>query len=122
MDILNLLGGLLTIGFGILGVFFPKKAAKLVGLEAKTKAGFSEFRATYGGVWLAMGICVLIINAPIVYALVGFAWFGAAAGRLFSIFIDKGSTRQNWIAVVIEMTGCTLLLVGAPFTSFLQAL
>jgi len=116
MDVLNLAGTLLTIGFGLLGVFMPKKAARLVGLQAKTKAGISEFRATYGGVWLAMGIIALIANEPLVYAVVGLAWLGAALGRVVSILVDRASSRQNWLAVMVELIGALLLLAGAPLT------
>ena len=113
MDILNLLGALLTIGFGLFGLLFPAKIARLVGLTAKTKAGSSEFRATYGGVWLAMGIALLAIDQPVAYTIVGIAWLGAALGRLFSIIIDKSSTQQNWTAFVIEIIGAGLLLAGS---------
>ena len=117
MEWLNFTGALVTIGYGILGLFFPKKAARMVGLEAKTKAGFSEFRATYGGVWLFMGLFALYVGDPYIYAVVGLAWLGAACGRVFSIIIDKAATRQNWIGVGVELLGAALLLVGEPITA-----
>ena len=69
-SLINQLGAAITAAMGLLGLVFPNAAAKLVGLEAVTAPGRSEFRATYGGFFLAMGLAPLLTGAPAA-ALVG---------------------------------------------------
>lgn len=99
---LNMIGAAGTAVLGFLGLIFPDRAANLVNLRAVTPAGMSEFRGTYGGLFLVMGVIPLITRNPGFFAFAGVLWAGIAVGRAISIFADRAGTRANWGALVFE--------------------
>ena len=54
-----------------IGLFLPARAAAITGLEAKTNAGRSEFRSSYGGLFIALGLIPLLSMEPIAFAVAG---------------------------------------------------
>lgn len=122
MEILNIIGAIMTVVMGGLGLLFPSRAASLVGVEAVTTPGRSEFRATYGGMFVAMGVLPLITLSPLFFAFAGLCWAGAAAGRVVSIFVDDANSPANWGAVAFEAAFATSLLLGAPIATLLERL
>ena len=117
MDAINIIGAAITAGFGLLGLLAPKRAADLVGLKATSKQGHSEFRATYGGFFLAIGVALLFIREPTAFAVAGLAWLGAAAGRTMSIHLDNAFSIKNVASVGLEALVGALLFVGRPLDS-----
>ena len=99
---------------GLLGLLLPKVAARFVGLQPLTPAGRSEFRATYGGLWAPLALMPLVTQEPIVFAVSGLCWAGAAAGRIVSILLDDALDAQNLKAVGLELAFAILLLAGDP--------
>ena len=120
MEWLNYLGAGGTILMACLGLIFPKVAASLVGLTAHTNAGRSEFRATYGGLFLPLGLIPILTHEPLAFAITGLCWLGAALGRIISIIVDQASDRQNWLAVGVEIVFAALLLAGQPLAALLS--
>lgn len=114
MEWLNFLGAAVTAIMGGIGLLTPSAAAALVGLEARTPPGRSEFRATYGGLFLCLGVAPLITGAPLLFAAAGLAWLGAALGRVLSIVADRTSTAKNWAAAGFETVVGLMLIVGGP--------
>lgn len=114
MEWLNLFGAGATILMGFFGLFLPKIAAKFVGLSANTNAGRSEFRATYGGLWVPLGLVPLLTQEPLAFLIAGLCWLGTGLGRIISIFLDKASDGKNWAAVAFEGGFAVLLLIGEP--------
>ena len=119
MDILNQVGAAGTLVMGLLGLLLPKVAARFVGLQPLTPAGRSEFRATYGGLWAPLALMPLVTQEPIVFAVSGLCWAGAAAGRIVSILLDDALDAQNLKAVGLELAFAILLLAGDPWRAVL---
>jgi hypothetical protein len=111
---LNLAGAIGTVGMGLLGLLAPHKAAGFVGLKPLTPAGTSEFRATYGGLWIALGLVPILSGDPLAYLMAGLCWALTAVGRLVSIVVDKAADARNWGATLFEGAFAALLIVGAP--------
>jgi hypothetical protein len=81
IDIINTLCALLTIGFGLFGFVAPRYTASALDLEpTKSTMGLSEMRASVGGLFVVAGLA---------YAMIGFAFVGAATGRVLSLILDK---------------------------------
>lgn len=114
LDYVNLLGAAATAAMGCLGLLAPKACARLVGLRAANATGFSEFRATYGGLFLMLGLLPMITLSSMAFLVSGLAWAGAGAGRVVSIFADKANEPANLRAVAIELGFACLLLAGQP--------
>lgn len=108
---LAILGAVLTMGLGILGLFAPERAAQLVRIKPLGKMGLSEVRATYGGLFLGLSLCVLIMSSREVNIAVGFAFAGAVLGRVFSIIYDRAHERENWGGVILEGSIAALFLL-----------
>jgi hypothetical protein len=100
---LNVLVMLATIGLGMAGWLAPRWTMELLDLRTEgTKMGVSEVRAASGALFIGLGLSALIINQPLGYAMVGFAYAGAATGRLTSIVIDRPETRNAVLFFITE--------------------
>ena len=90
IDIVNIVAALLTIAFGAFGFLAPKFTAAALDLKTgATNMGLSEMRASVGGLFVASALACLVIGAPLAYAMLGFAYAGAATGRAVSLVLDK---------------------------------
>ena len=89
IDILNFAACLLTIGFGLFGFVAPRYTASVLNLAPTTTTmGLSELRASVGGLFVVAGAAALWLDAPTAYAMLGFAFAGAALGRVVSLALD----------------------------------
>jgi hypothetical protein len=111
-NICNFIGAAITTILGGMGLFAPHAVSRFTGLQASTPTGFSEFRATYGGIFLALGISLFLVQEPILYKVIGAAWLAAALGRILSVFVDNANEPRNFQAIVFETSIGLLLLVG----------
>ncbi len=98
---------------GLLGLFSPRAAAKFVGIEARSTLGISEVRATYGGLFIGLGLSILLFPQAEAYFVGSFCWFGAAAARIASLVVDGSRSIQNLAGVVLESAFGGALLCGA---------
>lgn len=115
----NTFGALITLGLGVFGLFWPLSAAKFASIQPDGERGISEIRATYGGLFLSMGLFALIAQTSDVFRLVGVAWIGAAAARSFSYAHDNSRSGANLGGIAMEaVIGLTMLL---PWETFFGA-
>jgi hypothetical protein len=108
--VLHLLGALVTAAMGGLGLLRPASAARLIGLQPTGRLGGSELRATYGGLFFALGAFALATRDEVAFALLGAAWLGAAAARVGDALLVGGAGRDVWRAALLEAAVATLLL------------
>jgi hypothetical protein len=114
---INTLGALVTAGLGLFGLFLPASAASFAGIIPDGERGISEVRATYGGLFLAMGVFALIAQSSDVFRVVGVAWLGAAGARAFSVVRDNSRSGANIGGIVMEAAiGMSMLLPWSTFT------
>ncbi|MEP1586766.1 MAG: DUF4345 family protein [Tateyamaria sp.] len=103
VDFLNIVAALLTIGFGLFGFIAPRFTAEALDLApTKSTMGLSEMRASVGGLFVVAGLAAIILGAPLAYAMIGFAFAGAALGRVLSLIFDKPPVRKVLIFGGIE--------------------
>ncbi len=90
MHWLDLICAVLTIGFGAFGFLAPRYTASALDLAPTASTmGLSEMRASVGGLFVIAGIAALWMNAAPAWAMLGFAFAGAATGRLISLLVDN---------------------------------
>lgn len=111
---------------GLLGLVNPLLAVRLYGLEVFDPRGISQVRATFGGLYLALGGMLLWAATPRASAAassVGRPYLRAAAllvgcvaaGRVLSIVIDGVVSPLNLLFLAFELAVCVLsLLASAP--------
>ena len=76
--------------------------------------GRSEIRATYGGLFTALGIICITAQSEIVFMVSGVAWLGASVGRVYSMLLDRNYGIKNFGGIAVE-TGIGALLVAPPW-------
>lgn len=104
------IGAVATTLMGCLGAFFPSRAAKLTNLSPVGATGISEIRATYGGLFMALGLACVVLQSTTAFAVAGLAWTGAAAGRVWSLAIDANFEPKNLGGIVFELAFAAFLL------------
>jgi hypothetical protein len=109
-DLLNLALALLSVGFGAIGWLAPRYTMDVLELAPTgSTMGLSEIRAASGALFVGLGLGAIFLATPLAFAMVGFAWAGAAVGRLTSIVAD-GPTRQKSTFFAVEVAVATALL------------
>lgn len=90
IDILNLIAAALTIAFGAFGFLAPRFTASALDLApTDSTMGLSEMRASVGGLFVASGIALPLLDLPAAWLALGIAYAGAATGRVVSGVFDK---------------------------------
>lgn len=111
IDIVNILLALFGVGLGAIGWLMPRYTMKLLDMApTKSTMGLSEIRAASGALFIGLGLGAIVLNTPFAFAMVGFAWGGAAIGRLTSLIADGDATRQKTTFFVIEAAVAATLL------------
>lgn len=103
-------GAVITLLLGVFGLLLPGRAARFVSVTPVGRVGTAELRATYGGLFIALGAAPLIAQDAGVFAVVGAAWMGAAAGRSLSYWYDGSREGRNLAAIAMELVVGWLLL------------
>ena len=104
----------MTAVLGCLGLLFPSAVGRVLGLEPDKPLGISEFRATYGGFFLCLGIGCLFAQSVPVFTVVGAAWCAGALARIVSFAVDGSRTMHNLAGVGFE-AGIGLAMLAAEF-------
>jgi hypothetical protein len=106
------LGASVSVLAGLLGLVWPQQVSKVIGLELPGRLGVSEFRATYGGLFIGAGVAVLVIGSADAALVLGAAWLGAFAGRVVSLVVDRSASKENLAGCAIELAVGGLLVLG----------
>ena len=110
IDLLNLALALLSIGLGAIGWLAPRYTMDLLELAPTgSTMGLSEIRAASGALFVGIGLGAILLATPLAYAMLGFAWGGAAIGRLTSVLAD-GRSRQKLTFLAVEIAVAAALL------------
>ena len=112
MNALGYIGALVSTIAGLVGFLWPNRVSKVVGLRLPGLLGVSEFRATYGGLFIGGGLAVLILRSDEAATVLGCGWGGAFIARAVSLVIDKSRSKANVAGLVIEAVVAGLLLLG----------
>ena len=87
---INIIAAMLTLGFGAFGFIAPSYTAAALDLALTgSTMDYSELRASVGGLFVVAAIAGLWLNHPAAWAMLGFAYAGAALGRAVSLALDN---------------------------------
>ena len=116
MMLLASCGAAVTAVLGLLGLLFPANVSRVLGIRPDGPLGVSEFRATYGGFFLCLGVGCLVAQSVTVFTVVGAAWFAAALARLVSSAVDSSRSWANLAGVGFE-AGVGLSMLAAQLSA-----
>ena len=111
LTILKIIAALMTAATGLLAFLRPKSIEGFTGLTAPGARGITEFRAVFGGLFIAIGAAVLALNDPAAYALLGWGYLGIFVFRLGSMFFDKSFEQSNYISLATEIVLGVILIL-----------
>lgn len=89
----------------------PRRVAEWLGLGVKGPLGVSEIRATYGGLFLGLGLFCLLLGQPVLFRMLGVGWLLIALVRLLSMVLQRQMDRDHVLAFTVEMLVAWLLLL-----------
>lgn len=128
-EILAIIGLGFGAALGLGALIAPEWASGVVRLKADPEkgGGYSEFRATYGGLLLmvhGVALAIVIMTPPAGSVLVvlplSAGWFGAAIGRAVALAFDRTKLGNAAIIPIWMATEVALgLAIGAPVLQFL---
>jgi hypothetical protein len=114
--------GVIILALGLFGLVYPERVMGLLGFmavnSAHLPATLGEVRATYGGIFVVMGIYTILgaMDPPAHRSrllFIALLWLGACAGRLFGVYVDGNPGLPGWGAALFELViGGALLAVA----------
>lgn len=116
------IAGILILGLGLAGLLAPERVMGMLGFgivnTSATAGVLGEVRATFGGVFVVMGVFTLLsVLDPTAHrgrlVLIGCLWLGAAAGRLVGATVDGNPGLFGWLSVAFEALLGSALLAAA---------
>lgn len=110
MNALGYIAAAVSVLAGCLGLLWPQRVSTVIGLHLPGRLGVSEFRATYGGLFLGAGLAVLLLGSRDAALVLGAAWGGAFIARAVSVVIDVSRSKENAAGLAIEAVFAALLL------------
>ncbi len=105
-------GAVISVVAGCLGLIWPHRVSSVIGLQLPGTLGVSEFRATYGGLFIGAGLATLILGSRDAALVLAAAWGGAFLARAVSLVVDRSRSRENVAGLVIESAVAALLLTA----------
>jgi hypothetical protein len=101
-----------TALLGLLAFVAPRLAFNIARIEAKVPDAIAEGRASFGGVFLALGLGTIILAQPLVTLVLGGVWAMMALGRIVSMVLDRAVSPYNSAATVFEAALGAAALAG----------
>ena len=108
IQIIAVIGTILT---GLYSLLRPESITGFTGLSPVGGRGITEIRSILGGLFIGLGIAVLVLGTREVYQTLGIMYLAIAVVRLVSIFVDKSSVQSNWISFATEIVFGIILVV-----------
>ena len=112
VNAIGYIGAALSVAAGLAGLLYPHRVSATIGLQLPSPLGVSEFRATYGGLFIGAGLAVLILGSRDAALVLGAAWLGAFMARALSAFVDRSTSKENVAGLMIEAVIGTALVLG----------
>lgn len=128
--LLALIGGVVTLAGGLAGLFGPEQALPWIGFEkmASNPAwSIGEVRATYGGLFIVIGVYGLLSALdPVVHRgrllMIGLMWWGVAGGRALGASLDGNPGVLVWGYLAFEtLLGGLFVAASATAQTSLEA-
>ena len=101
-----------TALLGLLAFVAPRLAFNIARIEAKVPDAIAEGRASFGGVFLALGLGTVLLAQPLVTLVLGAVWAMTALGRAVSMIFDRAISPYNIAATAFELALAAAALAG----------
>ena len=110
---IHLVAVIATILTGLVSLVNPQGIQGFTGLTAPGGRGITEIRSILGGLFIGLGIAVLLLGTRETYQMLGIMYLAIGVVRFVSIFLDKSSVQSNWISLAVEIVFGIILVIPA---------
>ncbi len=112
LQILRVIGALVTVATGLLAAIRPSVVPGFTGLQTTGPRGVTEIRSIFGGLFIAAGAYPLIAGSLATYRMLGMIYLTIGAARLISMVIDGSlSESSNLISLGVEIVLGVILVL-----------
>lgn len=115
MEILNalkIITALASVVFGVVALLRPQTVAQSAFITADTPRGRGEIRASWGGLFIGLGVVVIILNTQAAYMVFGGAYAAAAIVRVFNaIAVPALLNRTFYIILAFEVISAIIFFL-----------
>lgn len=112
--------GLIVVGFGLAAIAYPERVMQFAGFAVAPTASVAqataEVRAIYGGIFVVLGMWIVIAALRQSRQLLVFSstlFLGAASGRLGGAYLAGSPGVWGWIGAIVEVVLGAALLSAA---------
>lgn len=110
--VLKVIVGILSLLFGVVSIFHPQIMADFAHFGISDARGIAETRINFGGLFVALGASVIILNDPEAWMILGLGYVGLASIRLLNGLVDRTLFEQVYvITLVFEIVSAIILLL-----------
>jgi hypothetical protein len=111
---IKMLVALASVIFGIIALFRPRILAKSAFLNADSQRGEGEIRASWGGLFIGLGVSVIILGDNSAYMVFGAAYAGAAVVRLVNALIVPALFNRTFYTILgFEVISAIIFFIPA---------
>lgn len=108
---------LASVIFGIVALLRPQQTANAAFLGADTPRVAAEIRASWGGMFIGLGIAVILIGSYDAYLVFGIAYGLTALVRIVTWLMDSSIiSRQAIIILVFEIVSAIVFVLPENLT------
>ncbi|WP_411036396.1 DUF4345 domain-containing protein [Shinella sp. BYT-45] len=102
-ELLAFCAAIATALFGLFGLFAPRTALKLAGLQIRedSREGLA-FARSAGGFYTGLAVVALMMAQSWIYMGIGGGFALAAFGRLLSMVSDASFTARNLLVLLVQ--------------------
>jgi hypothetical protein len=91
--------------FGVACLFAPTQIARLLHHELPTSRGVAEFRIANAGLFIALGVGLMLFRDATAFRLIALAWFGLFITRLIAVVVDRPKITADFVGLgLVELT------------------
>lgn len=110
--ILKMIAAGTSILFGIVALLVPKRTAEAAALKTDTPAGEAEIRASWGGLFIGLGVAVLYLGTDDAYSVFGIAYAITALVRAITWVRDRSLiTRASAVIMGFEIVSAVIFAI-----------
>jgi len=111
LKILQIIAVIGTIVTGLVSLLWPRSTFGFTGLTAPGPRGITEIRSILGGLFIGLGIAVLVLGTREVYQALGIMYIAIGAVRAVSMLVDKSIEQSNVISLIVEIVFGVILVL-----------
>ncbi|MEO1288374.1 MAG: DUF4345 family protein [Chloroflexota bacterium] len=117
VEIIRIVAAVASILFGVVALIIPKRTAEAAHLKVDTPEGQAEIRASWGGLFIGLGVTVIYLDSDVAYSVFGIAYAVTALVRAINWAIDRSLVNRT-SAIIMGFEVISAIIFALPAELF----